>query len=146
MLDVEPQKRPTAAQILAHSWMTSQTPSSTQLVVGTKVQDVKVCRNYYVLISFPVFLSSFLFFWYTTILSWWYRSIHDLNFSFRAFKILKYVSTTLYTDQKIILSYPIPKLYRVTGCRQKFAIFYLQDDFSWWKISLILPKMIFFNT
>lgn len=41
MLDVEPQKRPTAAQILAHSWMTSQTPSSTQLVVGTKVQDVK---------------------------------------------------------------------------------------------------------
>ena len=47
MLDVEPQKRPTAAQILAHSWMTSQTPSSTQLVVGTKVQDVKVCRTYY---------------------------------------------------------------------------------------------------
>jgi len=41
MLDVEPQKRPTAAQILAHSWMTSPNPLSTQLVVGTKVQDVK---------------------------------------------------------------------------------------------------------
>jgi len=41
MLDVEPQKRPTAAQILAHSWMTSPNPLNTQLVVGTKVQDVK---------------------------------------------------------------------------------------------------------
>jgi len=41
MLDVEPQKRPTAAQILAHPWMTSPNPLSTQLVVGTKVQDVK---------------------------------------------------------------------------------------------------------
>ena len=53
MLDVEPQKRPTAAQILAHPWMTSPNPLSTQLVVGTKVQDVKV--RLCVLISFPFF-------------------------------------------------------------------------------------------
>ena len=113
MLDVEPQKRPTAAQILAHSWMTSQTPSSTQLVVGTKVQDVKVCRTYYVLISFPVFL--FLSFLYTTILSWWYKSsIHYLNFSFRAFKLLKYVQLCILIKKLFFnsLSYLIPKLYK----------------------------------
>jgi len=41
MLDVEPSKRPTAAQILGHPWMTSLNPLSTQLVVGAKVEDVK---------------------------------------------------------------------------------------------------------
>ena len=42
MLDVEPSKRPSAAQILSHPWMTSLNPLSTQLVVGAKVEDVKV--------------------------------------------------------------------------------------------------------
>ena len=42
MLDVEPSKRPSAAQILSHPWMTSPNPLSTQLVVGSKVEDVKV--------------------------------------------------------------------------------------------------------
>lgn len=42
MLDVDPQKRPSAAQILQHPWMTSPNPKSTQLVVGAQVQDVKV--------------------------------------------------------------------------------------------------------
>ena len=42
MLDVEPSKRPSAAQILTHPWMTSPNPLSTQLVVGAKVEDVKV--------------------------------------------------------------------------------------------------------
>jgi len=41
MLDVEPSKRPSAAQILSHPWMTSLNPLSTQLVVGAKVEDVK---------------------------------------------------------------------------------------------------------
>lgn len=48
MLDVDPQKRPSASQILQHSWMTSPNPKSTQLVVGTKVQDVKVDISFYV--------------------------------------------------------------------------------------------------
>ena len=42
MLDVDPQKRPSTGQVLKHPWMTSPNPLSTQLVVGTKVQDVKV--------------------------------------------------------------------------------------------------------
>ena len=106
-------------------------------------QRSKTSRYVVPIMFLSAFLSFFLlFFWYTTILSWWYRSIHDMNFSFRAFKILKYVQLCILI-KKLFLSYLIPKLYRVTGCHQKSAIFYLQDHFSWWKISLILPKMIF---
>ena len=55
-------------------------------------QRSKTSRYVVTIMFLSAFLSFFLlFFWYTTILSWWYRSIHDLNFSFRAFKILKYV-------------------------------------------------------
>ena len=42
MLDVEPSKRPSAANILTHPWMTSANPPNTQLVVTREAHHIKV--------------------------------------------------------------------------------------------------------
>ena len=42
MLDVEPSKRPSAANILTHPWMTSANPPNTQLVVTREAHYIKV--------------------------------------------------------------------------------------------------------
>jgi len=41
MLDVEPSKRPSAANILTHPWMTSANPPNTQLVVTREPHHIK---------------------------------------------------------------------------------------------------------
>ena len=63
----------------APSWLLEQRSKTSRYVVPIMF-----------LSAFLSFFFSFLFV-YDDFLSWWYKSIHDLNFSFRAFKILKYV-------------------------------------------------------
>ena len=47
MLDVEPSKRPSAANILKHPWMTCLNPPSTQLVVTSEAHHLKVWPFFY---------------------------------------------------------------------------------------------------
>ena len=47
MLDVEPSKRPSAANILKHPWMTCLNPPSTQLVVTSEAHHLKVRPFFY---------------------------------------------------------------------------------------------------